>query len=159
MLNEKFNTIGNINLLTVPKTAFLCSQSYPASTVLKAYDWAKEQREKGNCVISGFHSTLEKDVFDILQKGSQPIIIVLARGFGKNIRSRFQLSLNKGNLLVISPFDENVKRITKETTLIRNQLIANISDDIVLGYVTPNGHLEQVISMVDKTKRIKVLQK
>ena len=54
--------IGNIDLLKLPKTAFLCSRKVPATVVLKCYDWAIEQREEGNCIISGFHSVIEKDV-------------------------------------------------------------------------------------------------
>jgi hypothetical protein len=38
------------------------------------------QRESGNCVISGFHSQIEKDVLHYLLKGNQPIIVFLARG-------------------------------------------------------------------------------
>jgi len=53
---------GNIELLKYPKTAFICSRKIPASTVLKCYDWAIKQREKGNGVISGFYSQIEKDV-------------------------------------------------------------------------------------------------
>jgi hypothetical protein len=50
--------LGNEELLKLPKTAFLCSRKILASTVLKCYDWAIEQREKGNCVISGFSITI-----------------------------------------------------------------------------------------------------
>ena len=75
MLNIKEH-IGNKALLELNKTAFLCSRKVPASIVLKCYDWAIQQREEGNCVISGFHSQLEKDVLHYLLKGNQPIIIV-----------------------------------------------------------------------------------
>ena len=54
--------IGNEGLLKLSKTAFLCSRQVPASAVLRCYDWAIVQREAGTCVISGFHSTIEKDV-------------------------------------------------------------------------------------------------
>jgi hypothetical protein len=39
---------GNSELLKLPKTAFLCSRNIPASAVLKCYDWAIEQRDKGS---------------------------------------------------------------------------------------------------------------
>lgn len=58
-------TIGNVGLLKIKKTAFLCSRKIPASLVLKCYDWAIAQREAGNCVISGFHSQVEKDVLHV----------------------------------------------------------------------------------------------
>jgi hypothetical protein len=34
-------TPGNIELLELPKTAFLCSRQVPASVVLKCYDWTE----------------------------------------------------------------------------------------------------------------------
>lgn len=61
--------LGNKELLQLNKTAFLCSRKIPASVVLKCYDWAIEQRDKGKCIISGFHSQLEKDVLHYLLKG------------------------------------------------------------------------------------------
>lgn len=39
--------VGNIELIKLSKTAFLCSRKVPASIVLKCYDWAIEQRENG----------------------------------------------------------------------------------------------------------------
>lgn len=69
MLMNIKEQIGNHDLLQLHKTTFLCSRRIPASVVLKCYDWAIEQREKGNCVISGFHSQLEKDVLHYLLKG------------------------------------------------------------------------------------------
>ncbi|MCY7310140.1 MAG: hypothetical protein LH619_05120, partial [Chitinophagaceae bacterium] len=61
-MGMKAASLGNIELVKLHKTAFLCSRKVPASIVLKCYDWAIEQREKGNCIMSGFHSQLEKDV-------------------------------------------------------------------------------------------------
>mgnify|MGYP001164735387 CR=1 FL=1 len=58
--------LGNELLLKIEKTAFLCSRMVPASVILKCYDWAIAQREAGNCIISGFHSQLEKDVLHYL---------------------------------------------------------------------------------------------
>jgi hypothetical protein len=63
---EILGHIGNLEHLKLPKTAFLCSRQIPASAVLKCYDWAIAQREAGNCIISGFHSQIEKDVLHYL---------------------------------------------------------------------------------------------
>lgn len=79
-LIETLFTEGNCELIRLPKTAFLCSRKVPAGIVLKCYDWAIAQRDAGNCVISGFHSKIEKDVLHYLLKGTQPIIVALARG-------------------------------------------------------------------------------
>jgi hypothetical protein len=87
MMNSSIlETLGNIKLLECEKAAFLCSSRYTSEAVLKSYDWALEQRKAGKCVISGFHSPLEKDVLDILLKGTQPVILALARGIGTKSR-------------------------------------------------------------------------
>ncbi len=135
------NTSGNINLLNCKKTAFLCSQRCPADIVLKSYDWAIEQRDKGNCVISGFHSKIEKDVFHFLLKGKQPIILALARGFKKRYESEIQKAIKENRLLIISPFEESVKRITKETAIKRNEMMAKVADERFMSYASQNGKL------------------
>jgi hypothetical protein len=102
-------SLGNTDLLKLSKTALLCSRQVPASVVLKCYDWAIEQRDQGNCVISGFHSQLEKDVLDYLLNGKQPIILVLARGLKKRIEPELTKPLEEGRLLILTPFDRAVK--------------------------------------------------
>lgn len=80
--------LGNLSLLELKKTAFLCSRKVPASIILKCYDWAIQQREEGNCVIIGFHSQIEKDVLHYMLKGNQPIIVVLARDLKSNLEKK-----------------------------------------------------------------------
>jgi len=57
---------GNKNILKKHKTAFLCSRKCPSDVVIKSLDWAVEKKNNGDCIISGFHSRIEKDVFNIL---------------------------------------------------------------------------------------------
>ena len=97
---------GNQALMALPKTAFLCSRKVPANVVLKCYDWAIEQREAGKCVISGFHSQLEKDVLHYLLKGQQPIIVALARGLKQQIEPELKEAFYKERLLIITPFEK-----------------------------------------------------
>ena len=139
--------IGNLELLKLPKTAFLCSRKVPASVVLKCYDWAIEEREAGNCVISGFHSQLEKDVFHYLLKGKQPIIIALARGIKKNLEPELIRPLEEGRLLIITPFDRSVKRVSSQNAQIRNRLMIDLADRIVIGYASLGGNLQKLVQV------------
>ena len=138
--------IGNKALLGLNKTAFLCSRKVPASTILKCYDWAIQQREEGNCVISGFHSQIEKDVLHYLLKGNQPIIIVLARGLKLKIEQEFLEHIEKGRLLIITPFEEKVKRVTTETAKVRNQMMIELADNITIGFTSEDGMLIKTIN-------------
>ncbi len=137
--------IGNEELLNLPKAAFLCSRKVPANVVLKCYDWAIAQREAGNCVISGFHSQIEKDVLHYLLKGKQPIIVAMARGLKQKLELELQQPIDEGRLLIITPFDEAVKRVTEKTAAVRNQMMIELADKVVVGYRATGGLIEKQI--------------
>ena len=139
---EILGHIGNLEHLKLPKTAFLCSRQIPASAVLKCYDWAIAMREQQQCVISGFHSQIEKDVLRYLLKGTQPIIVVLARGLKQKLEPQFIKPLEEGRLLIITPFEKNVTRVSKQTASIRNQFIIALADDVEVGFLKEGGSLE-----------------
>lgn len=138
-------TSGNIELLKLHKNAFLCSRKIPASVVLKCYDWAIAQREAGNCVISGFHSQLEKDVLHYLLKGKQPIIVAMARGLKQKLEPELRQAMDEGRLLIITPFDESVKRVTEKTAAIRNQMMIELADEVVVGFASEGGNLRKML--------------
>jgi len=150
---SKMETIGNTELLKLNKTAFLCSRKVSASVVLKCYDWAIQQRHAGHCVISGFHSQLEKDVLHYLLKGTQPIILVLARGMKQRLEPELQKALEQNRLLIISPFSEKVIRVTEKTAQIRNGMMIEMAENITVGFVSNGGLLEELISETDKKIR------
>lgn len=143
-------SIGNIEILKNDKTAFLCSRSIPASVVLKCYDWAIAQREAGNCIISGFHSQIEKDVLHYLLKGKQPIIVCLARGLKQKPELELQKPLDEGRLLIITPFDKDVKRVSEQTAETRNKMMIELADTITVGYASEGGKLERLLTMIEK---------
>jgi len=138
-------TWGNKDILNQNIIAFLCSQKCPAHIVLKSYDWAKEQRENGQCIVCGIHSQIEKDVFEILLRGKQSLILVLARGMKKRWEPEIIKAVEENRLLVVTPFDENVKRVSRITAKKKNETIIELGDSIVVGYATEGGQLEELL--------------
>jgi len=137
--------LGNKDILNGRKTGFLSSQKCTADVVLKSYDWAKQMRTGGKCVITGNHSQIEKDVYEILLKGKQPLILVLARGLQKRYDTSVKKAIDEGRLLVISPFEANINRVTREGALVRNKLIIELADEMMVGYITEGGQLEEIL--------------
>lgn len=137
--------LSNKVILKQHKVAFFCSQKCPSHLILKSYDWAIEQREKGVCIISGFHSKIEKDVLDFLLKGTQPIIMVLARNMKKRFPTEHRKAIKENRLLVISLFDDKVTQNSKESCYIRNEVILELADEIVVAFATKNGKLEKLL--------------
>lgn len=76
---EALNVLGPPDVLSMPVTAFLCSKETLGSTILRAFDQAAAWRDAGTCVVSGFHSPMEQECLEILLRGKQPVIWMLAR--------------------------------------------------------------------------------
>lgn len=150
-----FECFGNKELLNLPKTAFFCSRNISASAVLKCYDWAIAQREAGNCIISGFHSRIEKDVLHYLLKGSQPIIVAMARGFKQKTEPELLQEVEKGRLLILTPFGKEVKRVTEKTAQIRNRMMLELADTIAIGHISEGGLLEALLK--ENKKQIEII--
>ena len=154
---QAFNSFGNTDILSLNKTVFLCSRSYPAKAVLRIYDWAKTMRDSGQCVVSSFHSRLERDVLDILLRGEQPLILVVARGLPKHYNPDIRKAIDNERLLVLSPFPETVKQITTETAQKRNEFILSIADSIVVGHADKNGGISQALKNISADKKVTYL--
>lgn len=122
--------LGNKDLLNLPKTAFLASNTISSETVLRCYDWATEMRRQGRCVVSGFSSKLEKDVLHFLLKGNQPIIMVLARQMYKVVPTDLKEALEQNRLLIIST--SQAVRQSRTTALARNRYVCEMADEIIL---------------------------
>jgi predicted Rossmann fold nucleotide-binding protein DprA/Smf involved in DNA uptake len=145
MTAPSFHTLGNTDLLQHHKVAFLCSRKCPTEVVLKSFDWAIKQREKDTCVISGFHSRIEKDVLHYLLKGTQPIILVLARGMMKKWPAAIKTALDASRLLIITRYSDSVTHASEETCYQRNRLMLELADEVVIGYASPGGNLERLL--------------
>ena len=131
--------LGNQELLKLKKTAFLASSTISSETVLRCYDWATEMRNRGECVVSGFSSKLEQDVLHFLLKGSQPIIIVLARRMYRVIPNELKEPLAQNRLLIISV--SNAIRQSKVTAMARNRYVCEMADRILFVGVTEQSSL------------------
>lgn len=105
--------LGNLSLLHERKTALFCSARCPGDAILRACDTARQWRDEKRCIISGFHSVVEKECLRILLRGQQPIIICPARTL-ENFRlpAGWKEPLAQNHLLLLSTFNEKERRVT-----------------------------------------------
>ena len=130
---------GNVGLLLQKKTALFCSGHCPGSVILRAYDQVAQWRDAGRCVISGFHSPIEKECLRILLRGSPPIIICPARALLKRTPADWQKPLDDGRLLILSAFREAETRVTNDLARRRNEIVAALADEAWFAHITPGG--------------------
>lgn len=137
--------VGSPALLSAPLTALLCSKEAPGATILKAFDQAAAWRDSGRCVISGFHSPLERQCLDILLRGSQPVVMALARGLDVlRLPATQRKALDDGRLTIVSPFPVTEKRVTADLARRRNRFVAALADEVVFAYIAPGGSLSHL---------------
>lgn len=136
--------LGNLDVLREPKLAFFCSLRCPGSLILQAHDLAKQWREEGRTVVSGFHSPIEQECLRILLRGAQPIIVCPARSLeGMRVHKEFRKPLEEGRLLFLSPFPKREKRMTAGLAAERNCFVAALADEVLIAYASPGGKTEQ----------------
>ena len=133
-------TIGRLNLISLPKTALFCSKSCPGDAILKAMDQVQRWRKQRRCVISGFHSPIEKECLEILLRGIQPIIICPARSLERmRIPMEWRDSIGAGRILLLSPFEPSQRRLTAALSAQRNKMVAALADKVYFAHTTPGG--------------------
>lgn len=140
---------GNLDILRRHKLAFFCSVKCPGSLILQTYDVACALRDAGVTVISGFQSPMEKECLTLLLRGSQPVIICLARGIERMRLTRdWREPLAQGRLLLLSPFGEKHRRPTEKLAVARNEFVAAIADGALFAHAEPGGKADGLFHRV-----------
>jgi predicted Rossmann fold nucleotide-binding protein DprA/Smf involved in DNA uptake len=149
----QLTALGNLDLLALPKTGLFCSARCPGNVILSTYDQAANWRDAGRCVISGFHSPVEKECLRILLRGTSPIILCPARNLPTRIPADWLTPLTEGRLLILSGFTAAEKRVTTELATRRNALVAALADEVCFAHITPGGASEQTVRTVTENAR------
>jgi predicted Rossmann fold nucleotide-binding protein DprA/Smf involved in DNA uptake len=135
--------LGDLSILDGEKVGLFCSIKCPGNVILRLYDAAREWRDNGVTIISGFHSPMEKECLEILLRGDQPIIICPARGI-ENMRlpKTWIAALEQKRLLLLSPFDPKHRHVTADLAQKRNLFIAALADKILIAHIAAGGKTE-----------------
>ena len=139
--------IGNQALLMQPKVGFLASRG--ASSLHGALPL-----RKGEAILSGFLSPLERQVFWAGLKNKRPLIWVKPWSLdeGLNIPA-IQTALAEDRLLVLSPFEKSVAPSARRALWCNEYVIAQCQR-LVVGYLNPEGMLSCILSEADPDKQL-----
>ncbi len=132
--------LGNLSILDNRLMGLVCSVQCPGSVVIQTFDAVKELRDQEIVMAGGFHSPMEKECLDILLGGKQPVILCPAKSLRNlSIGKKARQALKEGRLLIMSPFAETFRRTTFQQAIQRNDLVAALSDALLVPYASPNG--------------------
>ena len=132
--------MGEPSILRQRLLGLICSIQCPGSIVIKTLDAARALRDAGVAVIGGFHSPMEQEFLDILLRGDQPVVLCAAKGLpGLRMGQAARQAAAGGRLLAISPFDDNVRRTTAAQAVQRNDLVAALSEIVLVPHAAHGG--------------------
>ena len=139
----QFKTRGNLQLLEESLIAFFCSARCPGDLILKTYDLARSMRDAGVAVISGFQTPMEKECLRLLLRGTPPVVICPAKSI-ENIRipADWRPALEEELLLILSRFPKHRRRPTAEAAEQRNDLVANLANQVFIAHAALGGRTE-----------------
>ena len=147
----KSQYLGNMDLLTLHKVGFLASRKIVPSSVIPTINWANKVSQDPNiAIISGFQSTLEREVLDIALKGTCGIIYVLNRSLYRQIPLNLRTAFDSNSILFISLTSEKTTRPSTVNAIIRNRYVADIADELTFASVDEVSSLHQ-LAQIDKS--------
>ena len=148
---ETLVVLGDPGLLRSRRTALFCSVRTPGGAILRAHDAARRMRDEGVTVVSGFHSPIEKECLRILLRGKQPIIICPARTIeAMRIPGECRAAFDSGRVLFICRFIKEPERVTKDSALRRNELVAALASEAFIPYFSSGGQTARIAEMLGR---------
>lgn len=150
---------GDRALLNLPMTAFLASRTGMACDAGTACSAPAKWPARPQCVVSGFLSPMERAVFDTCLADEISAVHVMARGLPATFPPRLQRAIDAGRLLVVTPFDSSVDRVSASRAAWSNQYALHLADNIMIGHITSGGMLACLLADVPSDKPMLHLDK
>lgn len=97
-----YDYTGNLALLDRPSVAFFASRVVPPAIREQALQWAEQCCATDRVVMSGFHSPLEKEVFQLLLKARHPVVWGLGRTLYRRYPPEVEKALSEARILIFS---------------------------------------------------------
>lgn len=142
------HALGDLQLLAWPKTALFCSARCPGEAVLRAQEQAVRWAGLGRCIISGFHSPVERDCLRILLRDGAPVIVCPARGLPQRLPAGWQPALAAGRLLLLTGFLATQARVSARLARRRNEWVAALADEAWFAHLNPAGKSARLVQLL-----------
>ncbi len=135
---------GNLSLLGKRQIGVFSSIRASGSAILRAIAWARSMSGTGFAVISGFHSPLEQECLPILMGNHVPVIVCTAREIAAyRVPHSWGEAIDVGMLLLLS-LSARSRRMTKQSSLERNELVAVLADEVVVLHAEAGSNTERL---------------
>ena len=146
------NKIGNEQLLEREKTLFLCSKHTSYNIYPIIFDWVENLCDT-DCVMCFKTTEMEFEVMTSLLVHKVPTILVVMKRFTDVYNLQIEMALKEGRMLILV-LERDELHGAGLTSRLRNEFVVNMADNIICGYVNPNG---SVFSLLAGRKNVELL--
>lgn len=147
--------LGNKELLTGKTVAFLAPGYVAPLAVMPTYDWAVRASKGAEIIVSGFNSSLEKDVWKLLEENGGSMILVLVRNPFQIVPEKYRKLIEEGRLLIV--FLSLETRLSRWSARIRNRYICDIANSIVFPSMNPESSLYELSQNYSKDGKARIV--
>lgn len=134
---------GDPAILNGKLLGFFCSVRCPGDVILKTYDLARALRSAQSTLIGGFQSPMEKEFLDLVLRGTASVVVCPARGLDNmRIPKGWKRPLADGRLLLLSFFDDSIRRPTATIASQRNAYVACLAERLFIAHAERGGKTE-----------------
>lgn len=135
--------LGDPAILGGRLIGFFCSVRCPGDVILKTFDLARSLRDAHVTVVGGFQSPMEREFLNLLLRGSAHVIVCPARGLDRmRIPRDWKEPIGDGRLVILSFFDDRIRRPTAATAAERNARVADLADVVLIAHAELGGKTE-----------------
>ena len=88
---------------------------------------------------------------DIWFQQNAPLLAVIvcpARSLPRRLKREYKEPMEEGRLLLMSPFEEKVRRMTAAAALTRNRFVAALADAVLIAHAQPGSKTEPLVQEV-----------
>lgn len=136
---------GNLELLQRRLLGFYCSVAVPEEMKVSIHALQRSLAKSGCAVVGPFHSPVEREFLTLLLQTASPVIVFPGRAVAPmQLQPAWKAAIQQERLLLLSPFEGKVKRVTRETAILRNRVAAALADDLFVVYASPGGKIEDL---------------
>ena len=146
---KKIFYAGDLDIIKkYPVIGVLASGKAPGTVVWDSYHFFYALRDADVTIAGGWHSPLEKGILDALIEGKVNVAFFAAKGLkGRGFQQKFKLLDRTSRGLMVSPFPDSVTKINGTVgPRLRNQLLASISDVLLIPYIKHKGKLFRMLN-------------
>lgn len=144
--NKTFFILGNEKLLQKKKIGIFISRAIPLNIIVPVEKLLLSISDLPYVFISGWHSPFERRILKKILEKDREAIFFTSKGIKNQSQYKYiEKAIIEGRLLIVSMIEEK-EGVTLHNSIVRNEIIGDISDHNLFIFINKDGNLEKLFN-------------